>query len=158
LGLLPNSQSGEARLVSLIRNSQGHFTNKWVKLRTTPSRENLFFNKLNEIELPIRHGEGRLALEISGESMDKAANLVKERAPLRYVDEVNGSFDKIAALSNAQGNVLGLMPHPEAFVRWTQNPNWTSRKLEMKIHSGTTDPQHMPHGLAILRNAALSLN
>ncbi|MFW1123146.1 phosphoribosylformylglycinamidine synthase subunit PurQ, partial [Vibrio parahaemolyticus] len=57
---------------------------------------------------------------------------MKRLAPLRYTEEVNGSFDKIAALTNPAGNVLGLMPHPEAFVRWTQNPSWTNRQVAIK--------------------------
>ena len=35
---------------------------------------------------------------------------------LRYADEVNGSRERIAALANEEGNVLGLMPHPEHAV------------------------------------------
>lgn len=32
---------------------------------------------------------------------------------LRYVDNPNGSVDDIAGITNASGNVVGLMPHPE---------------------------------------------
>jgi phosphoribosylformylglycinamidine synthase subunit PurQ / glutaminase len=35
------------------------------------------------------------------------------RVVLRYVDNPNGSVDDIAGVSNAAGNVVGLMPHPE---------------------------------------------
>jgi len=35
---------------------------------------------------------------------------------LRYVAEVNGSRERIAGLANEEGNVLGLMPHPEHAV------------------------------------------
>jgi phosphoribosylformylglycinamidine synthase len=35
---------------------------------------------------------------------------------LRYVANPNGSRDDIAAVTNATGNVLGLMPHPEHAV------------------------------------------
>ncbi|MBF0238619.1 MAG: phosphoribosylformylglycinamidine synthase subunit PurQ, partial [SAR324 cluster bacterium] len=31
----------------------------------------------------------------------------------------------IAAISNKKGNVLGLMPHPEAFNHYTNHPHWT---------------------------------
>ena len=37
----------------------------------------------------------------------------------------NGSTDSIAGLTDATGRVLGLMPHPERFVRITQHPHWT---------------------------------
>ena len=35
---------------------------------------------------------------------------------LRYVDDVNGSRDRVAGVANEAGNVLGLMPHPEHAV------------------------------------------
>ena len=37
----------------------------------------------------------------------------------------NGSIDSIAALTDSTGRVLGMMPHPERFVRRTQHPHWT---------------------------------
>ena len=35
------------------------------------------------------------------------------RVVLRYVDDPNGSQDRAAAVANAAGNVVGVMPHPE---------------------------------------------
>ncbi len=35
---------------------------------------------------------------------------------LRYAEDVNGSLDRVAGVLNAEGNVLGLMPHPEHAV------------------------------------------
>ena len=35
------------------------------------------------------------------------------RVAVRYVDNPNGSQDSAAAVSNRQGNVVGIMPHPE---------------------------------------------
>jgi phosphoribosylformylglycinamidine synthase subunit PurQ / glutaminase len=32
---------------------------------------------------------------------------------MRYVDDPNGSQDQAAAVANAAGNVVGVMPHPE---------------------------------------------
>jgi phosphoribosylformylglycinamidine synthase len=58
-----------------------------------------------------------------------------DRITFRYVDEdgntgpfpinPNGSTDSIAGLCDSTGRVLGLMPHPERFVRHTQHPHWT---------------------------------
>ena len=38
------------------------------------------------------------------------------RMVLRYVDDVNGSQSRVAALANDSGNVVGVMPHPERAV------------------------------------------
>lgn len=136
LGLLPLPEVGAPKLVSLTHNKQKKFLNKWVSLdvASTPSSD-VFFKSLKTLELPMRHGEGNLKLEISSElsselSLEKQANvlqLVKEHASLRYSEDVNGSLDRIAALSSKDGTVMGLMPHPEAFIRFTQHPNWTDR-------------------------------
>lgn len=61
------------------------------------------------LKLPINHFEGNytcghetmLALESRGQ------------IPLRYVTNPNGSMGSVAAVANEEGNVVGLMPHPE---------------------------------------------
>lgn len=184
MGMLPHSEPNKPRIVSLMRNSQKKFINRWVKLVVSPEVVNPYFVGMTQFELPVRHGEGRLALEtertevmkehdmahpILGIGAASGANLspttggadletkalVKNRAPLRYATDVNGSFDRIAALTNARGNVLGIMPHPEAFVRWTQYPNWTSHKITSST-PGATVPETA--GLTIFRNAARHLS
>jgi phosphoribosylformylglycinamidine (FGAM) synthase-like amidotransferase family enzyme len=166
LGLLPNSNENGKRLVSLNKNVQGHFINRWTKLDVSESKASeTFFKDLKIMELPIRHGEGNLQLEahtISASGNGTAQQEVLKRnqelaqaavigaGALRYVDDVNGSFDKIAALTNGAGTVLGLMPHPEAFVRTTQHPNWTNKNWRKKqIDSGN----ETPCGLKLLQNA-----
>jgi phosphoribosylformylglycinamidine synthase len=37
----------------------------------------------------------------------------EDRIVVRYVENPNGSVDDIAGICNADGNVVGLMPHPE---------------------------------------------
>jgi len=142
LGLLPHSEEGSEPLVSLTHNSGGRFINRWVEMECDSS--NPFFKGLEKITLPIRHGEGRIQLKAGATEADRAN--VKERGPLTYCDDVNGSFEKIAALSNVKGNVLGLMPHPEAFIRHSQHPN--SNSLNQK-----QEQKKLPDGLVILKNA-----
>ena len=64
------------------------------------------------LAIPVKHGEGCWTAD------DALAARVAERGQvvLRYADEVNGSRERIAALANEEGNVLGLMPHPEHAV------------------------------------------
>jgi phosphoribosylformylglycinamidine synthase len=65
-----------------------------------------------ELVIPIKHGEGCWVAD------DELHARVVERGQvvLRYVDDVNGSRDRVAGLANEAGNVLGLMPHPEHAV------------------------------------------
>ncbi len=155
LGLLPFPEVGAPKLVSLTHNKQKRFLNKWVSLEVanTPSAE-VFFKSLESLQLPMRHGEGNLKLEISSDlTPEKQADvlkLVKEHATLRYAEDVNGSLDRIASLSSKDGTVMGLMPHPEAFIRFTQHPNWTDRVWS---NTQTASGSGKPAGLVIFENA-----
>ena len=62
--------------------------------------------------IPVKHGEGCWVAD------DALLARVVERGQvvLRYVDDVNGSRDRIAGVASEQGNVFGLMPHPEHAV------------------------------------------
>jgi phosphoribosylformylglycinamidine synthase len=61
------------------------------------------------LELPINHFSGAYTCPL-----DTLAELRREgRVILRYVDNPNGSFDDIAGICSTDGNVVGLMPHPE---------------------------------------------
>ncbi len=167
MGLLPpkeksDTESKQAHLASLTRNSPDRFQNRWVSLVVSPKVQCCFLNGLKRLELPIRNGEGRLFVPT------EKAELVKSYACLRYEENVNGSFDQIAGLTNSRGNVFGLMPHPEAFIRASQHPAWTNAhhppalasapgttpyRASSRLSSFKEPPRSQPDGLAILENA-----
>jgi phosphoribosylformylglycinamidine synthase subunit PurQ / glutaminase len=62
-----------------------------------------------ELVIPVKHGEG---------CYHAPPDLPEEQVVLRYAvgDNPNGSEDDIAGVASAEGNVLGLMPHPEHAV------------------------------------------
>lgn len=165
LGILPDSDRGAERTVSLCHNSSGRFINRWVCMDVNDATDSMFFKGMKTIHLPMRHGEGKLTL--SGEVEESTKESVKKLAPLRYQIDINGSFEQIAALTNSKGNVLGLMPHPEAFVQWNQHPAWAQLRYNdidardgagMRFVLKKTDTETVPHGLQILQNAAAMLN
>jgi len=57
--------------------------------------------------IPVKHGEGCYI---------RPAGLPDEQIALRYAEPCNGSIDDVAGIVNTDGNVLGLMPHPEHAV------------------------------------------
>lgn len=61
------------------------------------------------LTIPVNHFEGNYTCD----ERTLAQLRAEDRILLRYVDDVNGSVDRIAAVGNAEGNVAGLMPHPE---------------------------------------------
>jgi phosphoribosylformylglycinamidine synthase len=46
-----------------------------------------------------------------------------------YPANPNGSVDGIAGICNSTGRIFGLMPHPEAYLHYTNHPRWTREKL-----------------------------
>jgi phosphoribosylformylglycinamidine synthase I len=61
------------------------------------------------LALPINHFEGNFTCDAATLERLRA----EDRIVLRYTDNPNGSVDDIAGVCNADGNVVGLMPHPE---------------------------------------------
>jgi phosphoribosylformylglycinamidine synthase subunit PurQ / glutaminase len=160
MGILPPPLKNKSHIASLIHNQSAKFSNHWVGLTVNPSVPCQFLQSLETIELPIRHGEGRLVIDDHSPEIRES---VKRHACLHYQTNVNGSFERIAGLTNSQGNVLGMMPHPEGFIRWTQHPAWTSkRRLQNDCGDGSSTNQKtwgegLPDGLAILTSAFNSL-
>jgi len=62
-----------------------------------------------EVTLPINHFDGNYTADPATLERLRAEG----RVVLRYVQNPNGSADDIAGVCNEQGNVVGLMPHPE---------------------------------------------
>jgi phosphoribosylformylglycinamidine synthase I len=64
------------------------------------------------LTIPVKHGEG------SWYADDElyAELLTLDQIVLRYEDNPNGSMHDVAGVCNREGNVLGLMPHPEHAV------------------------------------------
>ena len=104
-GLLPGA---------LMRNAGLHFVCRPVRLRVENS-QSLFTSKYGngeEITIPVAHHDGNF--QADADTLDKLEG--DGRVAFRYLEEVNGSARNIAGILDAQGNVLGLMPHPERVI------------------------------------------
>jgi len=64
------------------------------------------------ITVPIKHGDGAWYHPDEGFAELEANGQIL----LRYAEDVNGATDRVACITNAAGNVCGLMPHPEHAV------------------------------------------
>ncbi len=110
-GLLPGA---------LLRNSSLRFICKFVYVRV--ENKNTIFTSLCEngevLKLPIAHGDGNYYVD--DETLKRL--IENGQVVLRYCDKdgnvtedanPNGSIYNIAGIVNEEGNVFGLMPHPE---------------------------------------------
>ena len=104
-GLLPGA---------LMRNAGLHFVCRPVGLKVENS-QSIFtarYDAGEEISVPVAHHDGNY--QADAETLDRLES--EGRVAFRYTGEVNGSARNIAGILNAQGNVLGMMPHPERVV------------------------------------------
>lgn len=113
LGLLPFPKTLD-RALALAPNLGGGFIDRWVTLDVNQKSVCRWTEGLEKLELPIRHGEGRIVFK---DEKLYAQLQAAGQIPLTYTEDVNGSHGRIAGLCDASGMVLGLMPHPEAHVR-----------------------------------------
>lgn len=70
------------------------------------------YKKKEVIEIPIAHGCGNYFCD------EETLQALKENNQITFTYQTNpnGSLENIAGITNKQGNVLGLMPHPERAV------------------------------------------
>lgn len=133
--LLPGFEAIDlTQQATLTYNDSGKFEDRWVRLKKVS--DNCIFTKgIDFLDVPIRHGEGKF---VSGQ---RALAKLKENNQIafKYVGEKNeenpaypfnpnGSVDGIAGICNIQGNVLGLMPHPEAFLFAHNHPRFLRKE------------------------------
>ena len=96
---------------ALTRNKNLHFIcdNANLSIESTKSFWMKNYKKLDSISLPIAHGEGRY--QCSHDTLKKLQD--DDSVAFRYTHNPNGSVHDIAGITNKNGNVLGMMPHPE---------------------------------------------
>jgi phosphoribosylformylglycinamidine synthase subunit PurQ / glutaminase len=105
---------------ALIRNAGTLFINRDVRLRveSTATAWTGDYALGQEILIPIKNGEGKFTA--GQRTLDELE--ADGRVVARYLDNPNGSARDIAGISNAAGNVVGLMPHPEHAVEELTGP------------------------------------
>ncbi|NUR61733.1 MAG: phosphoribosylformylglycinamidine synthase subunit PurQ [Catenulispora sp.] len=103
----------EAHLLegAMIRNGDLHFINRDVRLTIENNRTvwTSDYEAGAEAVIPIKNMDGRFVAD--EHTLD--ALEAEGRVLARYTDNPNGAARDIAGISNAAGNVVGLMPHPE---------------------------------------------
>jgi phosphoribosylformylglycinamidine synthase len=153
LGLLPNLSGDVQPEVTLTHNASGRYEDRWVTLRVNPQTQTPFLKGIDTLEVPVRHGEGRLVIP------DGAVQQRIEAAGLNclsYLDangdgtgvypfNPNGAALNCAGLTDPTGQVFGLMPHPEAFLSAYNHPDWARRR-----RAGQTEEEG--EGLRIFKN------
>ena len=107
----------KTRTVTLATNDHGKFLDRWVQVKITEvAKHSPWFKGIEGVlSLPMRHKEGKITL------LEEAVG-TNLHIPLLYTEAVNGSYQQAAALLDPSGQILGIMPHPEAALFPFLNP------------------------------------
>jgi phosphoribosylformylglycinamidine synthase subunit PurQ / glutaminase len=138
LGLLPGRTGGRLGPpeAALVTNDSGRFECR----PTFVAWEGGHFPPLRDVArgtrflFPSAHGEGKLVL--GGNEAARRAELeangqvlfrwvAPDGSPAGYPWNPNGSAGNVAGITNREGTVFGLMPHPERSFFRAQAPDWT---------------------------------
>lgn len=159
LNLLPGfSPPSPKQEVSLVFNDSNRFENRWVHHRVLPT-SCVFTKGLNQLFLPIRHGEGKFIVseeEVVQRLFDKNQIVFQYCSPngeatQQFPNNPNGSIKSIAGICDNTGRILGMMAHPEGFLFFPNHPNWVSLKEKIQREKEFEEP--VGDGFLLFKNA-----
>ena len=152
LGMLPGFDGDyRTQTVTLTFNDSGRFEDRWVYLHVNGVSPCIFTKGIGDLYLPVRHGEGKFITKDEDilERLHEKGHVAVQYSHEEYADiamdypaNPNGSIHGIAGICNETGRIFGLMPHPEAYLHYTNHPRWTREKLPAE-----------GMGLAVFKNA-----
>lgn len=140
MGMLPGFDGNYlAQSVTLTHNDGGRFQDRWVYLKVDQASPCIYTKGIEKgIYLPMRHGEGKFLcdshetlnrIEQEHLSVLKYSSFDYATPAVNFPENPNGSQNSIAGICDQTGRLMGLMPHPEAFVHYTHHPRWTREEL-----------------------------
>lgn len=159
MGFLPNVNGNFEQEATITYNASGKFEDRWITCAVHPDAKTPFLSGIKIIDLPVRHGEGKMLFR---DDSIRRAVLDKKLNCMAYVDEQgnatdeypmnpNGSELNCAGLCDPSGQVFGLMPHPEAFTSIYNHPNWG------KVKRRNTNIDETGDGLKIFTNIVIQI-
>ncbi len=160
LGIVPalGGFSKEAQ-VSLEHNVSSRYQCRWIDLEINQDSPSVFTKGISRLHIPVAHGEGNFF------APDKTVDSIMEKnlCVMKYIKSdgspaqgefpynPNGSMNDIASICDESGRVMGMMPHPERGMFFTQRDDWTGIK-EKNQRSGLPIPEESD-GMMIFKNA-----
>jgi phosphoribosylformylglycinamidine synthase subunit PurQ / glutaminase len=138
LGLVPAFDRTYAREIALMPNRGGRLECRFVTLK--PANGNLWTKGIERMFCPVSHGEGNFSCsketlkKIKDKKMVAFTYCREDLSPAagEYPYNPNGSVEDIAGITSANGRVLGLMPHPERAMEFTNLYDWPLLKEQAR--------------------------
>lgn len=151
-GLLPGFEGRSSYPNSaLATNSPPGYNCRWIYVKHENEGNCAFTWRIPEgrvLRIPIAHAEGRFMFKKENEERYLKKLYENDQLVFRYCSKngkyaegcfpinPNGSFHDIAGISNQEGTIFGLMPHPERAFHWWQQPDWTKNETVLQFGDG----------------------
>lgn len=151
LGFLPGWTGKSKYPEAALGNSTHGYQNRWTRMKYIGKGNCQMMEGLQKehiIACPIAHGEGRFMLPRETREKDLERLYEQDMIVWRYVkadgsfaeldwpENPNGAYHDIAGICSPEGNVLGLMPHPERAYYGHQMIDWTKHQIPKKYGDG----------------------
>jgi len=159
LGILPGVEARKpVRSIALTHNDSARYECRWVSLKSF-SKKCVFTRGIDFIRMPVAHGEGKFfasqeilkKLNENGQVAFRYALDENGLALGKFPENPNGSLEDVAGVCSKDGRILGMMPHPERNIFFTQQDDWTLQKEKLK-RAGKQMPTESD-GMKIFKNA-----
>jgi len=149
LGLVPAFDRKYSRDIALMPNRIGRLECRFVTLK--PAAENIWTHGIVKLYCPVSHGEGNLSCSSETLQRIKRQRQVaftycrEDLSPAggEYPYNPNGSVEDIAGITSADGKVLGMMPHPERAMEFTNFYDWPLVKEQLRRSGERADPESL---------------
>ena len=109
-----NLLPGDGMKATLANNDSGNFECRWVRLLDRTGRI---------LNFPVAHGEGKFLTDPETlKRLEENAQVLYRYSGSSFPENPNGSLNDIAGITNADGNIIGIMPHPERHLSCENHP------------------------------------
>ena len=139
--LIPQFSQAPSKKLALdhnrLNNQAMGFLCDWQYVKLSQSNSCVFTQGLPEdlaIPVPINHGEGRFVCQFDSAELKTSCYIQYSDATgtidSKFPINPNSSQYNLAGISNAKGNILALMPHPERAIRPQHFPSWIKQNQQ----------------------------
>jgi len=165
LGVVPAIEGFTGRSTAALEyNKSFRYQCRWVDLHVDRDSPCVFTTGIEKMHIPVAHGEGNFFAppELINSITQKKLAVLKyvkpdgQPASGEFPYNPNGSTDDIAAVCSPDGRIMGMMPHPERGMFFTQRDDWTLLREEYG-RQGRPIPE-FSDGIEIFRNAVKYFN
>jgi len=161
LGIVPDLDGSfdTKATVALEHNNSSRYQCRWVDLKVNENSPSVFTKGIDRLHIPVAHGEGNFFTDSEILDQIEGENLVTMRYSSKNGGQANGEFpfnpngslNDIGGICSPNGRVMGMMPHPERGMFFTQRDDWTLLKAQYE-REGREIPE-FSDGIKIFQNA-----